>query len=153
MQTDNIALYAFQQYGDAALQAAFCCCGNLQDAQDIAQEVFLALHRDPHSFSSDRHLLAWVLRTVISRCRALQKPRRRHTNTGLDALPQEDGLRALLEQIAKLPPDVSGALYLHEYAGCSLDETAKMLGTDEQAVRTLVRRGRAKLRMEQEDES
>ena len=53
LSKENLALYAFQKFGDTALQAAFCCIGNRADAEDVAQEVFFSLHKTPRDFADD----------------------------------------------------------------------------------------------------
>lgn len=68
MQHENIALYAFQKYGDTALQAAFCCLGNRADAEHAAEAVFFALRRNPRTFHDDAQLKAYILREVILSC-------------------------------------------------------------------------------------
>ena len=83
LSESDIALYAFQKYGDTALQAAFCCLGSRADAEDVTQEVFFALHRAPRAFNDDEHLKAYILRAVINRCRNLRHLRNGTVNGGL----------------------------------------------------------------------
>ena len=63
---DNIALYAFRKYGDTILRAAYACCGNYSEAEDITQEVFFALHSKPQTFENDEHLKAWLIRVTTA---------------------------------------------------------------------------------------
>lgn len=42
--TSNIALYAFEKFSNNILRAAYCHTGNMAEAEDITQDVFLKLH-------------------------------------------------------------------------------------------------------------
>ena len=53
---DNSALYAFNKFGDTVLRTAFAMTGNYTEAEDITQEVFLALHARPQDFENCRQL-------------------------------------------------------------------------------------------------
>lgn len=70
---DNIALYAFRKFGDTILRAAYACCGNYSEAEDITQDVFLILHSKPQTFRDDEHMKAWLLRAAINKCKNYKK--------------------------------------------------------------------------------
>lgn len=154
LSEENIALYAFRKFGDTALQAAFCCLGNRADAEDVAQEVFFALHRKPRDFENDEHLKAYILRAVINRCSNLRKSLWRKMRVSLeDAKESElaekpDSLGDIIAVIQSLPAPYNAVVYLHDCEGYTLKEIAKLLGRKENTVGAQLRRGREKLRME-----
>ena len=149
MESGNIALYAFRKYGDTALQAAFCCTGSRQDAEDIAEAVFLAMHDNPPSFAGDAHLKAYIIRTVIRLSGNLRHSfwHRLRTAVSPDKGPdaEDSSVRVILRIIASLPPEQSAAVYLHDHERYTVKEISRMLGQDEEAVTALIRRGRQKL--------
>lgn len=157
MQTDNIALYAFKKYGDTALQAAFCCLGNQQDAEDVAQEVFFALHRHPRTFNDDEHLKAYILRAVINRCNTLRRKLRRRIRISLEDVRESElaentgSLMDIIALIKALPPPYNAVVYLHDCEGYSIREIAEMFSRNENTVNSQLRRGRQKLRMDIEE--
>lgn len=155
LHVENIALYAFQKFGDTALQAAYCCTGSREDAEDIAQEVFFALHRKPVQFESDAHLKAYILRAVMNRAKNLHKSIWRRMRVDLEDmsdLPSEpNDTGEILAMIAALPKPYSAAVYLHDVAGYTAREIAEMLGTKTNTVSSWLRRGHEKLRMELEE--
>ncbi|MCQ2408666.1 MAG: sigma-70 family RNA polymerase sigma factor [Oscillospiraceae bacterium] len=157
MQTENIALYAFRKYGDTALQAAFCCLGNQEDAEDVAQEVFFELHKKPRSFNDDEHLKAYILRAVINRCNNLRRKLKRRIRISLEdvreseLIEKTDSMQNIIALIKALPPPYNAVVYLHDCAGYSAREIAEMLGRKENTVSSQLRRGREKLRMDIED--
>ena len=150
---ENVALYAFQRFGDTALQAAYCCIGNLADAEDVAQEVFFALHKKPQSFTDDEHLKAWILRAVINRCKNLKKSVWRRMRTGLDSvqntetIDKELNIREIQDMITSLPQPYAEVVYLHDCAGYTIREIATILNRAENTVSSQLRRGHEKLRM------
>lgn len=154
MLSDNIALYAFRKYGDTALQAAFCCLGNQQDAEDVAQDVFFALHRHPREFNDDEHLKAYILRAVINRCNNLHRKLKRRIRLSLDQVKESelaektDSVEEITRMIKALPSPYNAVVYLHDCEGYTIREIAKMLGRRENTVSSQLRRGHEKLRME-----
>ncbi|MBQ8921585.1 MAG: sigma-70 family RNA polymerase sigma factor [Oscillospiraceae bacterium] len=158
LSKENIALYAFQKYGDTALQAAFCCIGNRADAEDVAQEVFFSLHREPRDFNDDEHLKAWLLRCVINRCKNLHKSIWRRMRVNMDDVPtaaltvHDSSEREVLNLITSLPQPYSEVVYLHDYEGYTIREIANMLDRPENTVSSQLRRGHQKLRMELSEE-
>ncbi|MBQ6039358.1 MAG: RNA polymerase sigma factor [Oscillospiraceae bacterium] len=158
MQCENIALYAFRKFGDTALQAAFCCLGNRADAEDVAQEIFFALHRNPREFQDDEHLKAYILRSVINRCKNLRGSIWHRMRVSFEeavlpqqAGPDESGLQEIIRMIRALPPPYNAVLYLHDYEGYTIREIAEMLGRSENTVSTQLRRGHRKLQAELTD--
>lgn len=157
LSESNIALYAFQKYGDTALQAAFCCLGSRADAEDVAQEVFFELHRKPRAFNDDEHLKAYILRAVINRCRNLRRSLRRRIRISLEDVneselaEQPDSLREIIEAVRALPPPYNAVVYLHDCEGYTIREIADMLGKKENTIGAQLRRGREKLRIELKD--
>ena len=151
-QSENIALYAFQKYGDTALQAAVCYLGCRADAEDITQEVFFALHREPREFKNDDHLKAFILRAVINRCKNLRKSIRYRMHISLDdareadLAEEQDGAREIIDMIRSLPSPYCTVVFLHDCEGYTLREIAEMLGKKESTVTTQLRRGHERLR-------
>src|SRR5687767_8027770 len=50
------------------LRAAFRILGNWADAEDIAQEAFLRLHRHGIEFPNDAALRSWLYRVTVNLC-------------------------------------------------------------------------------------
>lgn len=150
-EEENLALHAFARYGDMALREAFCVVGNREDAEDIAQEVFFAMHRHPPEIESEEHLKAYVLRAVINRGRNYRQSRLRHRREPLDEaaradVSEEDFDGDFPEILNLLPRSQAAVLYLHDCEGCTIGEIAQMLGKKENTVGSLLRRGHKKLR-------
>ena len=133
---------AVTQYAKSVTRAAFAYLKNIEDAQDVAQEVFLTLLEKHPSFESENHLKAWLLRVAVN------KSRRLHSTQPLCAelpalSPQENEVLACvlsLETKYRLP------LHLFYYEGYSIREIAGILQLRPATVGTRLARGRALLR-------
>ena len=156
---NNTALYAFRKYGDTVLRAAYACCGNYSEAEDITQDVFLILHSNPQDFESDEHMKAWLLRAAINKCKNYKKSFRVSRTDNIDDV-SENQLKCnftlrdseIRENISKLPQKYSSVIFLYYFEGYSIREIAEMLGKNENAVNSRLPRGRKKLKIELERE-
>ncbi|MCR5110326.1 MAG: RNA polymerase sigma factor [Ruminococcus sp.] len=156
---NNTALYAFRKYGDTVLRAAYACCGNYSEAEDITQDVFLILHSNPQDFESDEHMKAWLLRAAINKCKNYKKSFRVSRTDNIDDVsenqlkcnftPRDSEIR---ENISKLPQKYSSVIFLYYFEGYSIREIAEMLGKNENTVNSRLQRGRKKLKIELERE-
>ena len=80
-----------QCYGDLVLRTAFMMLKNRADAEDAAQEVFLAFIRTKPEFDSAEHQKAWFLRVTMNRCKSVLRSAWHRKTQALDeAFPEED---------------------------------------------------------------
>ena len=156
---DSSALYAFNKFGDTVLRAAFAMTGSYPEAEDITQEIFLALHSAPQDFESDEHMKAWLLRSAINRCKNYRKSARIRKNSPLDEalantlcceFTERDN--EIREMISGLPEKYSSVIFLYYYEEYTIKEIADILGKNENTVSSLLQRGRKKLKTELEKE-
>ena len=121
-----------QKYSSMVLRIAFSNVKNLQDAQDIAQEVFISVLTKRPQFDSEEHEKAWLIRVTINRCKNHVKSFwNRHT----------EGLSVLA-----LPQNYRNVIHLHYYEGYSINEIAELLHKKPATVGTWLARGRAALK-------
>ncbi len=156
---DNSALYAFNKFGDTVLRTAFAMTGSYPEAEDITQEVFLALHAKPQNFETEEHMKAWLLRSAINRCKNLRKSARMIKNSPLDetlenTLSCEFTSRdnEIRDMIQKLPEKYSSVIFLYYFEEYTIKEIALMLEKNENTISSLLQRGRKKLKTELEKE-
>ena len=140
---------AVERFGDTVLRAAFGLVKNPQDAEDIAQEVFLNLVRHAPEFESAEHQKAWLLRCTINRCKSHFRsawvrrtaPLEEHLCAAFT--PEES---TVLDAVAALPLKYRQVIYLHYIEGYSTAEIAALLGTKQNTVLSQLSRGRALLK-------
>jgi RNA polymerase sigma-70 factor (ECF subfamily) len=144
----------------------FRMLGNREEAEDVTQEAFLALHRHGHRFRGEARFSTFVYRVAanaaLNRRRSLGRRRAREDALALrqdagDDLPSgprdpEDAAaggqiqarvqRALLE----LPGDLRAAIVLYDIEGQSYGEIAQALRIPEGTVKSRIHRARSALR-------
>lgn len=119
-------------------------------AEDLLQEVFLQLWRNPQSFNPERGRLApWL--AVIARNRAIDMLRRRPQEQDIDELPISTGInledtavqRLAVEKVrgvlAGLPPEQRKALEMAFFEGMTHTEIAAKTGEPLGTVKTRIR--------------
>lgn len=136
---------AVDGYADMVLRVAMHNVSNLADAQDISQDVFVALLKQP-AFSGEEHLKAWLIRSTINRARDYLRRRRSLVplHDHLAMLSAQD--HHLLEEVRTLPKDARNVIYLYYYEGYATKEIAAILGMKEGTVSSHLSRGRQRLR-------
>jgi RNA polymerase sigma-70 factor (ECF subfamily) len=140
--------------------------GSREEAEDVAQEVFLNLHRSGHRFRREARFSTFVYRVAVNaalnRRRSLGRSRARleglmRRQAGGDALPYtprgpEDSilgreLRAKLErEILDLGDALRTPLVLHDVEGLPYAEISSILGVAEGTVKSRIHRARRALR-------
>ena len=140
----------------AAINRQLRASGRLDDAEDVAQDVFVRLcakeFRLLREFDPGRaRLTTWL--TVIATSAAIDHLRRRkRTTEPLDDMPEHIGAVQAVEQSwIKIPPDLLSprqALVLRMLYDQDLDvaEAAKLLAVDPQTVRSMHHKALTKLR-------
>lgn len=133
----------------AVVRLAFTLTGRRDLAEEIAQEGFLAAHRNWEKVSGFEDPAGWVRRVVSNRC---VSSGRRHL-TGLRLLArlsrerpaepvlsaESDELWAAVRNLPKRQAQVLALVFLEDR---SVAEIAAVLGCGEETVRTHLRRGR-----------
>jgi RNA polymerase sigma-70 factor (ECF subfamily) len=131
------------------LNIAFTYTKNTYDAEDIAQEVFLALYKNIWKISSREYMKAWLIRVTINKSKNYMKTawiKKRgempKIQQDLSANKTEDLLHAVLalDEKYKIP------IYLMYYEGYSIKEISEILKTKPATIGTRLKRGRENLK-------
>jgi RNA polymerase sigma-70 factor (ECF subfamily) len=145
--------------------------GSREEAEDVAQEVFLNLHRSGHRFRKEARFSTFVYRVAVNAAlnRRRSLGRRRARLEGLirrqaagDDLPYaprgpEESvaggeLRAQLQRaILELGEALRAPLVLHDVEGLAYAEIANILGLAEGTVKSRIHRARRALRRQLEN--
>jgi RNA polymerase sigma-70 factor (ECF subfamily) len=137
------------------LRTAYRMLGNWADAEDVAQEVFLRLHRHGLGFANEAACGAWLYRVTVNLC--IDRSRRVRAMDELPELPsnevsaeasaiREQQKRQLVAALATLPPRERAAVILREIEGLSSPEVAAILGCTDGTVRSQVSTALSRLR-------
>ena len=150
-----------EKYGRSVLATAQRILGNLHDAEDVLQDVFLRLFREWNRNVHPERIANWgaCLRAMASRTAldALRsKKRRRETMVLEDAADarQSDGQAAVLAEqsqrlrnaLAALPPRDAQVFSLRYFEELSYETIAATTGLSVDLVGVILHRSRARLR-------
>ena len=137
------------------LRTAYRIVGNWADAEDVAQEAFMRLHRHGLRFSGSAALSGWLYRVTVNLC--LDRVRSRRQSDELPelcsqelsaeaAVIRDEQKRNLMAALATLPAKERAAVVLREIEGLSTAEVAAILGSAEGTVRSQVAKAVTRLR-------
>ncbi len=148
------------RYKDRVYTTILRIVGNVHDAEDIAQEAFVAAYRAIASFDISRTFLPWLLKIATNL--SIDHLRRKQSQTvPLDSLEaieiqwNEDPLEAaeaselcqLIEQlVTQLPARYSAAVTLYYTQDLTYSEVAGILDIPMGTVKTYLHRGREMLK-------
>ena len=144
-----------RQRENQVLRTAYRILCNWADAEDVAQDVFLRLHRHGLGFATEAAFGAWLYRVTVNLCLdRLRSARpmeelpdlRGHGISAEAELLREEQKRKLMVAMAGLPPKERAAIVLREIEGLSTAEVASILGSTEATVRSQVANALARLR-------
>ena len=139
-----------KKYIDTVFRLALNYMGSSADADDVTQNVFLKLLKEPKPFQSDEHIRYWLIRVTINECRSmLRSPWRSAENfedhaAKLSFVTPEHS--ELFYAVMDLPKKYRVPIYLYYYEEYSTEEIWAILKIPQSTVCTHLKRGREMLR-------
>jgi RNA polymerase sigma-70 factor (ECF subfamily) len=141
--------------------------GNRDDVEDIAQEVFIRVHRSLPQFKFNASFFSWIYRITMNLCideirkrkirrvlsldflteDAIEKNRKsQDIPTPSDSVLSEEKKEMVRSAIRRLSPEHREVLTLREYQDLSYDEIAETLGLTLEAVKSRIFRARSEMK-------
>jgi len=126
--------------------------GNRADAEDAAQEVFVALYEGLPRFQMRSKVATWVYRITVNRCISHRRRRRPTCPIESDTPGQGERFegtekrRRVNQALQQLASHYRAALVLKYYRGLSYDEIAEALDWSPGKVKNYLHRARNKFR-------
>ncbi|MCR4439260.1 MAG: RNA polymerase sigma factor [bacterium] len=153
-----------RRYDQRVLRLAYDICGNLEDAKDIYQEVFLRVFRQIAGFRFQSEFTTWLYRVTLN-CAISYRRRRRPpapsletwegakslVHRGSDPQQEAEGVdfRMQLEHaLGSLSPKERSVFVLRHYHGHKLTEIAEILDTKIGTVKNYLFRATQKIRQQ-----
>lgn len=135
----------FETYKNDVYRLALSYTGNVQEAEDVTQTVFLkAMGQSRVSPGKER---AWLMQVAANECRSLLRSAWWKRTAPLEectaAAPEPGGV---LAELMAIDPKYRVVLYLHYYECCTTAEIGKLLHITQSAVTTRLSRGRQLLK-------
>ena len=137
------------QYGDAILRLAYSYLHNRSDAEDILQETLMKYLSAEPALESESHEKAWLLRVAINLSKNKIESNRYRAHEDLDDhffADEKPDLQYVWDAVKALPQQCAEVIHLYYQEGYSCAEIAKLLRRNEATVRSLLSRGRGRLR-------
>jgi len=149
----------YDRYSGIVYGVALRVLGNTTAAEDVLQEIFLQLWRNPQAFDANRgRLPAWL--AVIARNRAIDHLRKRPPEDDIADLPISTGVnleseaaqRLAVDKIrgvlSRLPQEQRRALEMAFFEGMTHSEIAARSGEPLGTIKTRIRTGLITIRKE-----
>ncbi len=151
----------------------FRMLGNREEAEDLAQEVFVQIFKAIDQFRGDARLSTWIYRIAVNLCKNRSKYlSRRHANkqddiealgdrapmstakgTTAGSIARPDDLlvgmqveRVVQQAIDSLEPEFREALILRDVEDLSYEEIAQITGLPDGTVKSRIHRARTQLK-------
>ncbi len=160
--------YLVDTYKDRIFNTAIGIVQNAEDAEDMAQEVFIQVYRSIHSFKGESKLSTWMYRIATTRSLDLLRSRKSKKRFGfmqrlfgdgnepLHEIPdfnhpgvtldRKENAAKLFKAIAQLPENQKTAFTLHKLEDLSYQEVSEVMQTSVPAVESLMHRAKQNLR-------
>jgi len=160
--------YLVDTYQDRVFNTAIGVVQNAEDAEDVAQEVFIQVYRSINQFKGESQLSTWLYRIATTRALDLLRSRKSKKRFGIIqrlfgdgneplwelpdfhhpgvALEKKENAAKLFRAINQLPDQQKLAFTLHKMEGLSYQEVSEVLETTVPAVESLMHRAKQNLR-------
>ena len=162
MDTEGDFVRAFNMMRTDLVSTLFFVLGNHDDAQDVAQEVFLKCWRTRETLTEVKNFRAWIFRVSLNAAKDLQRNawRRRakpmgdaappeiggKVTTPSDALENKETLELLRRAIHELRAEEKEVFLLRQNGDLTYEEIAALRRTPVGTVKTQMRSALQKLR-------
>lgn len=160
--------YMVDTYRDRVYNTALGIVQNAEDAEDVAQEVFIQVFRSIGSFKGESKLSTWLYRIATTRALDLLRSRKSKKRFGLlqrlfgegdepiieipdfnhpgVALDRKENAARLFRAISQLPENQKIAFTLHKLEDLSYQEVSEIMQTSLPAVESLMHRAKQNLK-------
>ncbi|MEK9149437.1 MAG: RNA polymerase sigma factor [Candidatus Desantisbacteria bacterium] len=165
----------FEKFKDRVFRTSLRLLGDVEEARDVAQDVFLSAYKSYDKFREESAVYSWLYRITVNK--AINALKKRKKALSLDepigndkegnpiyyepACPKpnpekraeiEEGRNRVRLAIARLPKKYQEVVVLKEMEGISYEEIAKILGITRDVVGIRLFRAREMLRKELKNE-
>lgn len=159
-QGDMAAFEAvYRHYAGMVYRVSLRMTGRVEDAEEVTQQVFLAVHRSLKTFAGQSTLKTWIYRITVNCSLNEIKRRISRPEVGWDeGFDPEDARHEAVEAVEKeaqqqkigelleyLNPDQKACLVLRAQEGLSYEDIARTLCININTVRTRIKRARETL--------
>ncbi len=158
-----------ETYKDNVLNTCYHYVHDRMDAEDLAQEVFMEVHRSIRHFKENAQLSTWIYRIAVNKSLDLIRKRKRKkrfaylvtvfspsedekvcqvpaTGNPETILEEKERIQILNDAIDRLPENQKTAITLSKLEGLSNKEIADIMNTSVSSVESLLHRARSNIK-------
>jgi RNA polymerase sigma factor (sigma-70 family) len=158
-----------ETYQKRVIKTAYYFLGNMDDAEDLAQEVFLEIFNSMKGFRQSSALSTWIYRITVNRSlNALKRNKQRLIFTRIEKLfgiesleksafknesaydkntmPDDETRKLLKESVSGLPDNQRTVFILCKYEELSYKEISEVTGMSISSIESLLHRAKMNLR-------
>lgn len=148
-----------RRYKRPVVNFVFRMLGNAEDADDVAQDVFVRVYQNLDTYRPQTKFSTWLFALARNAAIDRMRWRARHPAESLESVPEISAAAGTAEEVnardigetiaaavAKLPEDQRTALVLAEYQGMSYAEIAGVMRCSEKSVEARLYRAKQALR-------
>lgn len=159
------------KYQDRIFNLCYRFLGNMQEAEDVAQDVFIKVFKALKRFRSESSFYTWIYRITVNTCKnriksldyrrlkkKIQLPDETYTESNriaaavmsndspAESMEKKERMKQIQTAINKLPPDQKAVIVLRDIEGFSYDEISEITGHKLGTVKSKLSRARNDLR-------
>jgi RNA polymerase sigma-70 factor (ECF subfamily) len=159
-----------RRHQEPMLNLAYRFLGDRDEAEDLAQEIFLRVYRARATYRPDAKFTTWLYRIASNACLNALRSRKNRPGISLDSLAGEDGrcspvsagdtktvsppavlirgetAQRVREIVSELPESQRLAIVLNRYQDLSYLEVAETMNLSVMAVKSLLFRARERIK-------
>lgn len=144
-------------FSDTVYRVALNILRNPEDSKDCMQNVFLRYFKHQHTFKSEEHVKAWLIRVTVNEGKRILKLNGNNQTVPLEEMANllfyespED--RGIFTEVMSLDEKYRTVILLYYYEGYDTKEIAQILKRNHATVRTQLSRGRELLKSKFEED-
>ncbi len=157
-----------ENWQNMVFNTAFNFVQNEEDAEDVAQEVFVQVYNSIHSFKGDAKLSTWLYKITVSKSLDMLRRKKRKKRQGIIKslfgesnetenissdiahpgvnMDQKEHATALYTALNRLPDNQKTAFMLNKIEGLNYQEVSEIMNTSTSAVESLIHRAKSGLK-------
>jgi RNA polymerase sigma-70 factor (ECF subfamily) len=163
-----------EEYKDKVVNTCFGFLHNREDAEDVAQEVFIEVYLKYKNFKGESSIATWIYRIAVNKsldvCRKRNTKKRigffknliyldnfktkeiaQYETDALTNMETQEQTKVLYQALDKIPVNQRIAITLSKFEDLSMREISKVMDTSESAVESLLSRAKVSLKKQLEN--
>lgn len=148
-----------EKYQDSVINTCYRFLMNREEAEEVAQEIFLKVYLSFGSYQPKTKLSTWLFKIVVNSCLNKLRDKKKSSTFQLEenlsaspedqpdrSLEKEELKRLVRDAINSLPENQRAVIMLNKYEGFSYQDVAKILDCSVSAVESRLFRAKESLK-------